>query len=66
MSVKIRMIAVISLSLLSSVALAGEPNGIGFVTQSIPAVSQAGLIALAFIVGILGAHLIRKSRNVNN
>ena len=53
----------ISLGLASSVAIAGTPPNTALVVpQSIPAVSQAGLIALAFIVGLIGAHLIRKSK----
>ena len=67
MSVKTRIIAAISLSLLSSLAMAGpSPNTAFAVPQSIPAVSQAGLIALAFVVGLIGAHLIRKSKANSN
>ncbi|MCW8925400.1 MAG: hypothetical protein OQJ84_04010 [Xanthomonadales bacterium] len=39
---------------------APSPNAIVTVPQAIPAISQAGLIGLAFVVGIIGASLIRK------
>ena len=63
---KSRLFIAISMVLLSFPVLAGDPNSVIVVPQSIPAVSQAGLIALAFIIGILGAHLIRKSKNTNS
>lgn len=45
----------------SSIAFAApSPNSIVTVPQAIPAISQAGLIGLAFAVGIIGASLIRK------
>jgi hypothetical protein len=63
MSAKSKLLALISLGLASSFAMAGpSPNTVIVVPQSIPAVSQAGLIALAFVVGLIGAHLIRKSK----
>jgi len=49
-----------------SIAVAGpSPNAIITVPQAIPAISQAGLIGLAFAVGIIGASLIRKYRAAN-
>jgi hypothetical protein len=63
MSVATRLFLMISLVLSGSLAFAGPvPNSVVVVPQSIPAVSQAGLIALAFIVGLVGANLIRKSK----
>lgn len=47
---------------LSAPALAGLPNTAVVVPHAIPAVGQAGLIALAFAVGIIGAVLIRKHK----
>jgi len=51
---------------LSTPVLAGMPNSAFAVPHSIPAVGQAGLIALAFIVGIVGAVLIRKHKPQNH
>ncbi|NND44733.1 MAG: hypothetical protein HKN58_05385 [Xanthomonadales bacterium] len=39
---------------------ATQPNTAVLVPHSIPAVGQAGLIVMAFAVGIIGAVLIRK------
>jgi hypothetical protein len=50
------------LTSLSAPVLAGSPNGAVLVPHSIPAVGQAGLIAMAFAIGIIGAVLIRKHR----
>jgi len=52
----------ISLLAVSVSAFAGVANTIVAVPQSIPAVSQAGLIGMAFIIGIIGARLIHKIR----
>jgi len=52
----------ISLLAVSVSTFAGTPNSIVTVPQSIPAISQAGLIAMAFIIGIIGARLIHKFR----
>jgi len=52
-----------ALSAVSTAALASQTNTAVFVPHSIPAVSQPGLIALAFVVGLIGAHLIRKRQN---
>lgn len=49
-----------------SIAIAGTPNGIIAVPQAIPAISQAGLIGLAFIIGIVGARLISRMKASNN
>lgn len=59
---KTRIVLALALISLSTTVLAGRPNGAVFVTESIPAVSQPGLIALAFVIGLAGAHLIRKVR----
>ena len=45
---------------IGSIASAGTVNSIITVPQSVPAISQAGLIGLAFVVGIIGARLISK------
>ena len=51
---------------IGSIAVAApSPNAIVTVPQAIPAISQAGLIGLAFAVGIIGASLIRKYKATN-
>ena len=51
---------------IGSIAVAApSPNSIVTVPQAIPAISQAGLIGLAFAVGIIGASLIRKYKATN-
>ena len=54
----------ILLASVSPFAFAGVINGQILVPHSVPAISQPGLIALAFIVGIVGARLIRKLKAV--
>ena len=46
----------------SASALAGLNSSI-LITAPVPAVSQAGLIAMAFALGLMGAHLIRKRKS---
>ena len=51
---------------IGSIAVAApSPIAIVTVPQAIPAISQAGLIGLAFAVGIIGASLIRKYKATN-
>ncbi len=35
-------------------------NGVPTIPQSVPAISQAGLIGLALVIGLLGAKIINK------
>jgi hypothetical protein len=54
--------SIMGLTVLSfgSAALAAPVNTA--LTHSVPAVSQPGLILLAFIVGVAGAYLIKKTK----
>ena len=61
MTLKIKSIFALALLAASGAASAGI-NSVVVLTPSIPAVTQPGLIALAFVVGLIGAHLIRKRR----
>jgi len=56
----------LALAAVSNGAFALQTNSTVFMPHSIPAVSQPGLIALAFIVGLIGARLIRKHRDARN
>ena len=59
---KTRTLSIALLALSPMPLLAGMNSAI-LVTPTIPAVGQAGLIALAFVVGLIGAQLIRKRRS---
>ena len=60
MSYKYKVVLSVFFMTVSATALAGAVNGIVAVPQAIPAISQAGLIGMAFIIGIIGARLIHK------
>ena len=56
-------IAVVLSALLSAPVMAGVPNSVVLLpAQPVPILSQAGLIALAFALGLAGAYLIRKNK----
>ena len=57
----IQSLAVFAL-LASQAALAGGPNSVVFTPQTVPAMSQLGLIIMSFVIGIAGARWIRNRR----
>lgn len=65
---KNKLMTFIALALISAPLMAGAGlNSTIFLDPTpIPAVGQAGLIALAFVVGLIGAQLIRKRRSGGN
>lgn len=63
---KNKLMTFIALASISTPLMAGLNSTIFLDPTPIPAVGQAGLIALAFVVGLIGAQLIRKRRSGGN